>query len=839
MHGYLKAIAVIAALFWLNGCSNFVPPGPGIQVAVTNGFGAIQVGAAPVTLKAVVQNDPGNGGVKWSLSLASNDCSPGCGTLKASGSPSFSAVYTPPAAAPLNQTATITATAVDKKTEIFAFNFMIMPPISVQITNKFATQTVGGAGVTVNATVSNDNANAGVTWTLTAGGTNCAPACGTLAAAAAPSFGALYTPPTTAPAGANASPTITATSVADTTKNDSFNFTISQAISVSITNKFAAQTVGGAVVGINATVSNDSANAGVSWALTAGGIACSPACGTLAAAAAPSFSAMYTPPTVSPNGANASPTIAAASVTDPTKSDSFSFEIGAGLASFKGPYAFLLRGFDVTGSPMAMAGSVTSDGNGNITGGDLDFNNGGGVNSLPPLSGNYAIVPSAGGGIHGAITITNYTFPGSSNHPILKFALSSDGKTGRIVELDGAGFRNSGTILQQDSAALTAASPVGTYAFGLDSDNPVGGRTVAAGQVVLNGSGVFSGLIDESKASDPTPRYVAAAITGGPFTAPDSFGRGTMTMTIGANATKYAYYIVDAGRLNLMEIDQGLTFGTVQAGFARLQKAGSNVNTTSVLQMTGMDVIPGTTTLGPQSVVGVLNIAAASTFSLNFDSNDVGAILTNHLTGGTITYDPVTGRGQLLAPSNPPASVGGFSSGFVNSAVFYLYDDGAGFVIDTDPSTPNGTPPAQATTNNALSGTFTPQTVGPFNPQTLSGNLLVGFGGSAIVGIPNMAAVFVADSSADTFSATGDATSADPPAGGGNLPNIAFSGSFAFTDLTVGRGIAMLPSPLFGNFTATSNQAYPVSFYVVGPNQLVLIAVQNGAFSGVGFADPQ
>jgi hypothetical protein len=488
---------------------------------------------------------------------------------------------------------------------------------------------------------------------------------------------------------------------------------------------------------------------------------------------------------------------------------------------------------------MAMVGSVTSDGNGNITGGDLDFNNGGGVNNLPSLSGVYTIIPSAGGGIHGTITITSYNFPGSSNHIILKFVLSSDGQRGRIVELDGAGFRNSGTILQQDATALTAANPSGTYAFGLDSDNPVGGRTVAAGRMVLNSSGVSSGLIDETKASDPSPRYVAAAIAGGPFTLPDSFGRGTMTMAMSGTATKYAYYIVDAGRLNLMEIDPGLAFGTVQAGFARLQKPNSNVNTTSVLQMTGMDAIPSTTTIGPQAIVGVMSIAAGSTFSLTFDSNDVGTMLTNHLAGGTVTYDPVTGRGQLLAPANPPASVGGFSSGFVDSAVFYLYDDGAGFVIDTDPSTPNGTPPALATTNNALSGTLTPQAAGPFSSQTISGNLLVGFGGSAIVGIPNMAAVFIADSTADTFNATGDVTSADPPAGGGNLPNVAFTGSFALTDLTVGRGIAMLPSPLFGNFTASSNQTYPASFYIIGPNEFVMIAVQNGAFSGVGFSDPQ
>src|SRR5215467_10521479 len=108
------ATAVIWILF--AGCSGSPgPKGPDpILVTISNVFAnnTIQAGDAAVTLQAVVQNDPGNKGVKWSLSVANAGCSPDCGTLVASGSPSFSATYTPPATAPLNQQATITAASM-------------------------------------------------------------------------------------------------------------------------------------------------------------------------------------------------------------------------------------------------------------------------------------------------------------------------------------------------------------------------------------------------------------------------------------------------------------------------------------------------------------------------------------------------------------------------------------------------------------------------------------------------------------------------------------------------------------------------------------------------------
>lgn len=706
--------------------------------------------------------------------------------------------------------------------------------LSLSVQNAFSTIQAGSAPVTLTAS-DGDPQKRGVTWSLNLARVPCAPGCGTLIPSTTDPYSAVYTPPSVAPL--NAKATITVTSRADSSVTFVFNITITPGPTVVITTKFANQYAGGPAVQLTAKVENDSTNSGVAWGLTAGGAACPPAaCGTLTSGPAPTLTATYVPPATVPTGSSASPTITAKLVAKTSESDSFSFAITSANVLFKGSYAFLVRGYDVNGSPASMAGSVTADGNGNITAGDLDINNGGGITAIPtPITGNYSIDLSFNGVIRGTFTLTSFAFAGST-HMSMKFTLTSDGKQGTILELDGVGFRTVGTIQLQDPAALSAANPAGTYAFGLDSDSPVGGRTVEAGRFVLTASGVTGGLVDESKAGDPTPRYSATPLAPGTFTSPNSSGRGTLILNVSATATGpasstlYAYYVVNSDQLNLLEIDSGATFGTVQAGVARIQKplTANSVNTTSVLQFTGMDAIPGTSNgIGPDVIIGVLKISGGNFFNLVFDTNDLGRVLIKHDDAGSVSFDPTTGRGML-------ASTGGFANSFVDSAVFYLYDGGQGFILDTDPSTPNGTPPALAVTNNAFSGTFTTQASAPFSSTTLSNNLVFSSGASAIPAIPNIESAISVNNMALTYVGLGDLTAPDPI---DNAPNAPFSGSYSFDDSNLGHGTILLPQAVYGDFTA--NQLYPASFYLVGPNQFVSIGTRNTTFSGISFFNPQ
>jgi hypothetical protein len=105
------------------------------------------------------------------------------------------------------------------KTATKAFTMNITSTISVAITNKRAGIAPAAAAVEFDATVQNDTAHQGVTWTLKANGADCSPACGTLTGAT--DVLVIYTPPPTVPASPNNSATLTAISVADSTKSDS------------------------------------------------------------------------------------------------------------------------------------------------------------------------------------------------------------------------------------------------------------------------------------------------------------------------------------------------------------------------------------------------------------------------------------------------------------------------------------------------------------------------------------------------------------------------------------------------------------------------------------------
>lgn len=603
-------------------------------------------------------------------------------------------------------------------------------------------------------------------------------------------------------------------------------------VSVAITNKFANELAGGPAVSLNAAVSNDNTNSGVIWTLTAGGVSCAPACGSLAPSASPSFSSTYTPPATVPAAPNNAPAITATSVADKSKSDSFSFSLSFSPGLLEGNYVYLLRGFGPNGQPIAIAGTVNLDTKGNIAGGELDLNDGGQIKSFQgPLTGTYVVDTSFDGITRGTINVSNFTLPGTNVTLAIKFALSADGKRGKVIEFDSSGFLCAGTLLQQDPNALTGTIPAGNFAFGLDSDSSTGARIVEAGQFSLGAAGVTGGLVDLSKASAVAPIYSAAPVAPGPATPPNASGRGTLTLSVAGNSIQYAYYIVDAGRLNLIEIDNGQGLGTVQAGWAHLQNSltANSTNATSVLQMTGIDVSFGTQDLGPAVLIGVMSIAGANTVNLTFDANDAGTVLTTRPVGGQLlSFDATTGRGVLFFPQ-------GANGGFLNSAVFYLFDSGNGFIIDVDPTTPPGTPPGQQVTNKAYSGTLSLQASGPFENQNLSGNMISIAGASAIPSIPEILTGMNANSASSSFSAIADVASLNSQIG--DSASRTFSEDYQVTDSTLGHGSMTLPPGYFGDFSL--NQSAPATFYLLGTNQFVLIGTLSGTNSGVIVFDPE
>jgi hypothetical protein len=302
-------------------------PPAAVSVSSSVAVAAVQVGKT-LSLTASVANDSANKGVTWALTGAG--CTgAACGTLSATSSASGTAItYTAPAAVPTPAAVTATATSVADTTKSASTVITVSAtPIVIGITVAPTTASVAvGATQTITATVTNDFGNKGVSLALS--GTGCTGAkCGTLAAATTSSGTAItYTAPTTIPSPATV--TITATALADTTKTASATFTITAAagIAVSINPTTVAVQIG-KTQAITATVANDSANKGVTYALS--GTGCTgAACGTLSAATGASGVAItYTAPAAVPSPATV--TVTATSVADATKKAAATITISA------------------------------------------------------------------------------------------------------------------------------------------------------------------------------------------------------------------------------------------------------------------------------------------------------------------------------------------------------------------------------------------------------------------------------------------------------------------------------------------------------------------------------
>src|SRR5215813_2577010 len=242
--------------------------------------------------KATVLNAT-NTAVTWSVTGT------GCGG-NACGTVSPDGLYTAPASVPDPAEVTVTAISVADSSKSASATVTILPAVKVTITPTTA-QVLSGKTEQFSATVANAT-NTSVTWSVTGSGCSGA-ACGTVTTSG------LYTAPATLPNPAQV--TVTAKSVADSTKSASATVTILPLVGVSVT-PVAAQVVIGKTQKFTATVTGIS-NTGVTWSLKGSG--CSGAtCGSI------TTSGLYTAPASVPNPAQV--TVTATSNADTSKSAS-------------------------------------------------------------------------------------------------------------------------------------------------------------------------------------------------------------------------------------------------------------------------------------------------------------------------------------------------------------------------------------------------------------------------------------------------------------------------------------------------------------------------------------
>jgi hypothetical protein len=592
---------------------------------------------------------------------------------------------------------------------------------------------------------------------------------------------------------------ITATSAADTSKSGSATISI---IVPAVTVKIGppvASVAANAAQKFTAIVVGTS-NSAVGWILTQAGIACSPGCGALSNTT--DNPVTYTAPSTVP----ASPTVSltATLAADTSKSGSATITVTAtnvNNAPLIGQYAFLLNGFDATGA-VAIAGSFTANGKGNITGGVEDINRPTGVNtSVTITGGSFSLFADNRG------TLTLTTALGTSN---FRFALGGFSAPFvatklRIIEFDTLGTRVAGFGELQDPTAFSAAQVSGDFAFGGSGDG-VGGRFGLAGRFTAAGGNITDGQFDANGTigGDLGGTSTWESITGS-YTILAPNGRGTLQLIVpipfvgGSFTLNFSLYAVSSHELLFISIDdrtttsEPLSSGKILAQFASSVFSQASLNGASVFSSAGAP-----SGGGADMQAGLMTFNGTGGFTLSADENNQGTVSSITSTG---TYDvQLDGLGRVNTTTSASSGI---------TPVLYLVTENEAFMVFND--------------TFVTTGFFESQAAGPFTNSFLPE-------GFYTLGTTAPATANVTNSSGQLFmnGSGGCSATRDEAAPTGLSPDAAFFCSFSVqASPNNGRGTLTL-------INVNSGSSSDFVFYIVSPfspfreNETLLIDVTNG-----------
>lgn len=336
-------------------------------------------------------------------------------------------------------------------------------------------------------------------------------------------------------------------------------------------------------------------------------------------------------------------------------------------SALSGPYAFSFNGFS-HGDPLFMAGSFIADGNGNITGGVLDFNSGGGSTAGGhPLTGTYTITADGLGTM-----LFNAGDLGTLNFHV---SVSQLGNGTFIQDNQDPNTRGSGIFYVQTSADF-AVPPSGGYAIGTLGADQSFNRYAKAGAFQVDGSGNVSGGVEDI---DQNGVLTTRMFTGN-FLAPvPPSGRGELSLSFPNDVTNhYAYYVVFKGQFILIGTDplsskDPLTIASIlgqpSGGFSNASLDGVSVLEDSALALNGANHEADVT-------LGLFTADGNGNATVSLDENK----------GGTLTQQQVS-QGTYSVAANGKVTLNGFGG---NPPILYLSNPNQAFVVGQDSAVTSG-----------------------------------------------------------------------------------------------------------------------------------------------------
>lgn len=685
-----------------------------------------------------------------------------------------------------------------------AVGFSIPPPNSDTLGTNFQVAAIVSDGSSVN-------------WSCTPTG-----ACGSFSPTQTGSnVSTTYMPPPTVPSGGSV--TIMAISVEDMTKEASANVTITPGGTIAVTFNPPAPppslTTGTAAV-VSATITSTVANAvsdGVDWTATctnsSGG-----GCGVFSSAHTNSgVATTYTPPATAPAGGVAV-TIKAASTLDPLDSVTAVINVSTTQTSAflcaNCSYTYTVSGEDTHGA-YSLAGVFTTDGMGNIIGGEQDFSDFSFSTGNTPdtiLAGSTYQFTSDGRGT--ISVITNDLNIGVSNGIVSTetFGVAfTSANHAQITELDTSAT-GSGTMDLQTVQSFSTSTLSGGFAFVFSGADFSGGPLGFGGVFNVNSPGNISGTGSTCDVNDTGNFSQKQGLTGG-YTVSDQLGRIQLTLrspafgNVGLTGPMILDgYITDATHVKFVEVDGNTG---VTSGLAVGQGAATGT-------LSSASLLPANTsyvfTAFGSGVFGTL--ALATTFTSDGSSKLQNGSSDVNLSGepssgsvsGTYSVDSA-GTGRVAITLNGNVGNPG------NTGMYAEYLTGGAdppMVLELDRNA--------VTTGNSYT-----QAAGPFSNSSFAGSYGLNF------------TLFGYDSSDEEFDVQVDVSGQALADGAGNLlgtldiNDVAGVGGVEPGQPFTGLYVCSSTGRCTGSISSTATATLDFSFFVVGPSQVVIIETDTTA----------
>lgn len=678
----------------------------------------------------------GSGGVTWTLS-GTGCTGVACGTLS-NPTPSHVLYVAPASISGSSLSLTLTATTIGTPSATATVSLTVMPT-TITFSPANPPGVAPGTSFTLTATVSYDINNEGVTWALS--GASCSGStCGTIVPT---TTSVTYT----APQSNGLEVMLTATSIANP------NVSASVALSVpklSTSFKFTPAALPAAIVGqaYSATIQVSGGSAPYvfeelnlpSW-----------------------VTASSTSDSVTLSG---TPTSAGTVDVQLTAIDSSTPQSLAGVAYYPlttyasagvsnslltGPYAFFGLGWQdgtsnntvPTEPRIAYIGSLTADGNGNITGGELDVNNYNGLTSYTSVTGTYNIgsnqlgtvtlLPPSTGAITPITLIVGLNGISSNVATLGSFTEYDDSSgVGAAASASSTGIRMTGSLALQTAASLsTSTSPLsGSYAFGMEGRNPssaqvstpacqnttakagttyyfCGGVSLAGALTMGTGGSILTGEEDINQGEETAGAVTLAGALGNSGNT-DASGRLTASITATNTSTTplndwpsdFIVYVVNPQTFYVMSSDSYAT-NTLVAG------EGMQQNLTDIATTPFSATMP---------IILHSNVLSTENFTLTPNGNvrtelQLLKVTPTSATAGSMSGTQfVNGSGSYSTPA--PVTIASLTYTVASNGRVSPSSDGEPYLYLVDTSQGFGTNFGPNTTNPESEGVF------QFQPQT-------------------------------------------------------------------------------------------------------------------------